>query len=74
MPGHSPVILAIPGTSSLAHLEESMRAGDIELSPEDRAASRASRSTSTVRCIRITSTHRRAGSRSGAVPPSAPNT
>lgn len=32
---HSPNILLIPGTSSLAHLEENVAAGAIELSPEE---------------------------------------
>lgn len=31
----SPVMLPIPGTSSLAHLEENMAARKIELSPEE---------------------------------------
>ncbi|MEV4328878.1 aldo/keto reductase, partial [Microbispora rosea] len=33
--GSSPVTLAIPGTSSLAHLEENMAAARLRLSPED---------------------------------------
>jgi aryl-alcohol dehydrogenase-like predicted oxidoreductase len=33
--GHSPVTLAIPGTSSLAHLEENVAAADLVLSDED---------------------------------------
>ena len=33
----SPVTLAIPGTGSLAHLEENIEAGSITLSPDDRA-------------------------------------
>ena len=33
----SPWILPIPGTSSLAHLEENMKAADIRLSAEDMA-------------------------------------
>lgn len=33
--GHSPVTLAIPGTSSLAHLEENMAAARLSLSGED---------------------------------------
>jgi pyridoxine 4-dehydrogenase len=32
---HSPVILPIPGTSSVAHLEENVAAAQLELSPED---------------------------------------
>ena len=32
---HSPVILPIPGTSSIAHLEENMAAGGVALSAED---------------------------------------
>ncbi|WP_239116944.1 aldo/keto reductase [Planotetraspora phitsanulokensis] len=36
--GHSPVTLAIPGTSSLAHLEENMAAADLVLSDEDLVA------------------------------------
>jgi aryl-alcohol dehydrogenase-like predicted oxidoreductase len=28
---HSPVILPIPGTSSMAHLEENMKAADVTL-------------------------------------------
>jgi pyridoxine 4-dehydrogenase len=35
--GHSPVTLAIPGTSSLAHLEENMAAARLSLSGEDLA-------------------------------------
>ena len=35
---HSPVILPIPGTSKLAHLEENVAAADVELSDEDIAA------------------------------------
>jgi pyridoxine 4-dehydrogenase len=31
----SPVMLPIPGTSSLAHLEENMAAQKIQLSPEE---------------------------------------
>ena len=31
----SPVTLAIPGTGSLAHLEENIAAGSLTLSPED---------------------------------------
>ncbi len=31
---HSPVILPIPGTSSMEHLEENMAAAAVELSPE----------------------------------------
>lgn len=31
----SPVTLAIPGTGSLAHLEENLRAGSLQLGPED---------------------------------------
>ncbi len=34
----SPVVLPIPGTSKVAHLEENMAAGDLELSAEDLAA------------------------------------
>jgi pyridoxine 4-dehydrogenase len=33
----SPVMLPIPGTSSLAHLEENMRATRVRLSDEDMA-------------------------------------
>ncbi|WP_431919294.1 oxidoreductase [Nonomuraea jabiensis] len=36
----SPNILAIPGTGSLAHLEENVAAGELRLSPEDLAALR----------------------------------
>jgi pyridoxine 4-dehydrogenase len=36
--GHSPVTLAIPGTSSVAHLEENMAAARLSLSDEDIAA------------------------------------
>lgn len=32
---HSPVMLPIPGTGSVAHLEENMRAADIELTVDD---------------------------------------
>lgn len=32
---HSPVALPIPGTSSIEHLEENLRAGELELSDED---------------------------------------
>lgn len=32
---HSPVIVPIPGTGSVAHLEENMQAADIALDPED---------------------------------------
>ncbi len=35
---HSPVDLPIPGTSSVAHLEENVAAAELELSPEDVAA------------------------------------
>jgi aryl-alcohol dehydrogenase-like predicted oxidoreductase len=35
---HSPRILLIPGTTSVAHLEENMAAGDISLDAEDMAA------------------------------------
>jgi len=35
---HSPVILPIPGTSSVAHLEENLKAAGISLSPEDMKA------------------------------------
>ena len=35
--GHSPVTLAIPGTSKLSHLEENMAAGSLSLSGEDLA-------------------------------------
>lgn len=31
----SPVMLPIPGTRSVAHLEENMRALEVELSPEE---------------------------------------
>ncbi|MFI5907972.1 aldo/keto reductase [Dactylosporangium sp. NPDC051541] len=34
----SPVIVAIPGTAALTHLEQNMAAGRLELDPEDRAA------------------------------------
>jgi len=34
---HSPVMLPIPGTSSIAHLEENVAAAGIQLSPEDLA-------------------------------------
>lgn len=34
---HSPVMLPIPGTSSVAHLEENTAAADIALTPEQRA-------------------------------------
>jgi pyridoxine 4-dehydrogenase len=34
---HSPVILPIPGTSSVAHLEENIAADEIELSAEEKA-------------------------------------
>jgi len=33
----SPITLAIPGTGSLAHLEENLAAGSIALTPEDLA-------------------------------------
>ena len=33
----SPVMIAIPGTGSIAHLEENMAAGDIVLTEEDLA-------------------------------------
>ena len=32
---HSPVMVPIPGTGSMAHLEENMKALDIELTSED---------------------------------------
>ncbi|MFH9199885.1 aldo/keto reductase [Streptomyces anulatus] len=35
--GHSPVMLPIPGTSSVAHLEENTAAADIALTPDQRA-------------------------------------
>jgi pyridoxine 4-dehydrogenase len=35
---HSPVILPIPGTSSIAHLEENMKAADLNLSASDWSA------------------------------------
>lgn len=35
---HSPVMIPIPGTSSIAHLEENMKAADIELSEKDMEA------------------------------------
>ncbi|HEX4308446.1 MAG TPA: aldo/keto reductase [Acidobacteriaceae bacterium] len=35
---HSPVILPIPGTSSIQHLEENLKAADLELSASDWAA------------------------------------
>lgn len=35
---HSPVMLPIPGTSSLEHLEQNVAAADIKLTPEDIAA------------------------------------
>ncbi|WP_435839723.1 aldo/keto reductase [Streptomyces anulatus] len=34
---HSPMVLPIPGTSSVAHLEENTAAADIALTPEQRA-------------------------------------
>ena len=34
----SPVMLPIPGTSSVAHLEENLKAAEIALSPEDMKA------------------------------------
>ena len=34
----SPAVVAIPGTGNLGHLEENMRAGEIELTPDDLAA------------------------------------
>jgi len=34
---HAAVMLPIPGTSSIAHLEENMKAADIQLDPEDLA-------------------------------------
>jgi aryl-alcohol dehydrogenase-like predicted oxidoreductase len=34
----SPVMLAIPGTSSVAHLEENVAARDVELTATDLAA------------------------------------
>jgi aryl-alcohol dehydrogenase-like predicted oxidoreductase len=34
----SPVMLPIPGTGSLAHLEENVRAASLVLTDEDRAA------------------------------------
>jgi aryl-alcohol dehydrogenase-like predicted oxidoreductase len=37
---HSPVMLPIPGTSSLEHLEENWAARKIALSPEEIAAIR----------------------------------
>lgn len=40
---HSPNILLIPGTSSLAHLEENTAAGDVELSADDIAELEAPR-------------------------------
>ncbi|MGP4097022.1 oxidoreductase [Nonomuraea sp. KM90] len=36
--GRSPAVLAIPGTTSLAHLEENVAAADLVLTGEDRAA------------------------------------
>ncbi|MEJ7661339.1 MAG: aldo/keto reductase [Hymenobacter sp.] len=33
----SPMLLPIPGTSSLAHLRENLQAADIQLSAEDMA-------------------------------------
>ncbi len=38
---HSPVMLPIPGTGSLAHLEENMAAADLDLTEEDLADLRA---------------------------------
>jgi aryl-alcohol dehydrogenase-like predicted oxidoreductase len=35
---HSPNILLIPGTSSVAHLEENLQAADIKLDDSDMAA------------------------------------
>jgi pyridoxine 4-dehydrogenase len=35
---HSPAVLPIPGTSSLAHLEENVKALELRLTPEDLAA------------------------------------
>ena len=35
---HAPNLLVIAGTSSLAHLEENVAVGEIELTPEDVAA------------------------------------
>jgi pyridoxine 4-dehydrogenase len=32
---HSPAMLVIPGTSSISHLEENIRAAEIQLTPED---------------------------------------
>jgi aryl-alcohol dehydrogenase-like predicted oxidoreductase len=32
---HSPVLIPIPGTSSVKHLEENMAAAKLQLSPED---------------------------------------
>jgi len=32
---HSPAMLVIPGTSSVSHLEENIRAAEIQLTPED---------------------------------------
>ncbi|MFE0700081.1 aldo/keto reductase [Streptomyces sp. NPDC058872] len=34
----SPVVLAIPGTSSVAHVEDNVAAADLRLDPEDLAA------------------------------------
>ncbi|HEX7134835.1 MAG TPA: aldo/keto reductase [Iamia sp.] len=36
--GHSPVVVAIPGTGSIAHLEENVDAARLELTPDERAA------------------------------------
>ena len=35
---HSPVMLPIPGTSSVAHLEENMAAAELELMPDEISA------------------------------------
>ena len=35
---HSPVLVPIPGTSSVKHLEENMAAAKLQLSPEEWAA------------------------------------
>jgi len=32
---HSPAMLVIPGTSSVSHLEENIRAAEIQLTPKD---------------------------------------
>jgi aryl-alcohol dehydrogenase-like predicted oxidoreductase len=48
----SPVMLPIPGTSSLAHLEENVAAAKLELTPEEWNAIDALRSWSFFRGLR----------------------